>query len=141
MVVSHIYNGRYFCFKPLECCFFNFGGRVVHELGLMQDMFEMLRVSAAVQGIKRITKVRLVVGKFTAVFPDALEFAFSVLSHEPLLEKAVLEIEERETVGQCKCCEKIFTVVDYRFVCPDCGQFCIELISGRELYIDFYEGE
>lgn len=112
-------------------------------MGLMASMVELLTESARHNRIQKINKVKLVVGKMSMALPDALQLAFDVYKAEELFSLgAVLEIEERETMGQCRSCGRQFSVVDNcLFVCPDCQGIDVEVISGRELYIDHYEGE
>ena len=74
--------------------------------------------------------------------PESLQFAFEALTQEELFEGAVLEMEEREIICRCSSCQEQFTVDrEYRFTCPRCGEQRTEIISGRELFIDYYEGE
>lgn len=55
---------------------------------------------------------------------------------------ARLEIEERETTCQCQACGNGFIITDkYWFICPSCEDLRVEVLSGRELYIEHYQGE
>lgn len=112
----------------------------MHELALMQSIMEALEESARENGISRIFRVKLVVGRLTAVLPAALEFAFSVLAPGPLLREARLEIEAREAEAVCRHCGRRFFVEGYRFDCPHCGGDA-SLLAGRELLIESYDGE
>ncbi|NLK52125.1 MAG: hydrogenase maturation nickel metallochaperone HypA [Syntrophomonadaceae bacterium] len=114
----------------------------MHELGLMQQVVQILQASVQKEGLERVNYVKLVVGQMTAAQPDALQFAFEVFaSMENWLKGAVLEIEEREIKARCLDCGELFTVVEYRFICSECGSLNHELESGRELFIDYYEGD
>lgn len=115
----------------------------MHEVGLMAEMLDVLAKSAAENRLQKISKIKLVIGKMTMALPSALEFAFASLKTEPLFTSdACLEIEERPTIGHCRSCGHTFTVEDnYRFVCPACGELTIEIVSGRELYIEHYQAE
>lgn len=113
----------------------------MHELSLMDGVVKALLKSAGENDISKITKVKLVVGKMTAALPSALEFAFEVLSKGTLIEGAELEIEEQEIIGRCEACGKEFKTNLYAFVCPHCGHPKVDIVSGRDLYIDFYEGD
>lgn len=67
----------------------------MHEVALAQNILTTLAESARAYGIQRIDRAKLVVGTETAILPDALSFAFSLLKGPPLAADAVLEIEER----------------------------------------------
>lgn len=115
----------------------------VHELSLMQSVMDIVKESANQNHIHRVNKVKLVVGKFSMALPDSLHFAFEAISTTELLFKgAVLEIEERETICQCLQCQQTIEIEDnYHFVCTSCGSNNVAIIQGRELYLDYYEGD
>ncbi|MGI6487890.1 MAG: hydrogenase maturation nickel metallochaperone HypA [Syntrophomonadaceae bacterium] len=114
----------------------------MHEMALMDGVLNAVRESARDRNLSKINKIKLVVGKFSMALPDSLQFAFEVLSQEEIFAGAVLEIEERDIVCQCRGCQLQFEIDNtYRFVCPGCESRQVEIISGRELYIDCYEGE
>lgn len=114
----------------------------MHEFALMESVMETIRDSARQNGINRISKVKIVIGQMTMAVPDSMQFAFEALREGPFLADAVLEIEERPVRCKCSNCNRIFTPPDmYTFFCPDCNSHQTEMISGRELYLDYYEGE
>ena len=114
----------------------------MHEVALMEQTIAMLRTSVEANGIAHVAKVKMVVGRMTAVQPEALRFAFEVFSQqESWLQGSLLEIEDKEITAGCLDCGTIYTVGDYRFVCPVCSGTSHKIESGRELYIDYYEGD
>lgn len=115
----------------------------MHEMGLMSEMLEVLARSAKENNISQINKVRLIVGKMTMALPEALQMAFEALKPGELFSSsAELEIEVRETKAHCNSCGNEFSVQDnYLFICPSCQGLKVEIISGRELYIESFEGE
>jgi hydrogenase nickel incorporation protein HypA/HybF len=114
----------------------------LHELGLMQQVVRILRESVQREGIKKVSFVKLVVGQMTAAQPDSLRFAFEVFSEtETWLKGAILEIEEKGVTARCLTCNTIYPVDDYRFACPECAGSNNQIEGGRELYVDYYEGD
>lgn len=115
----------------------------MHELSLMENVLGIVRDSAVQNNILKVKKVKLVVGKFSMALPDSLHFAFEAISsQEELFKDAVLEIESREIKCQCLECEQTFKVEDgYHFICIHCGSNKVDIIEGRELYLDYYEGD
>ncbi|HBQ85660.1 MAG TPA: hydrogenase maturation nickel metallochaperone HypA [Syntrophomonas sp.] len=119
-----------------------YGAVAMHELSLMENVLEIVRSNALQSNITKVYKLKLVVGKLSMALPDSLQFAFQVLGQDEMFKQAVLEIEEKEVIGYCKECQKQFTIKnDYCFVCPTCGKSMIDLIEGRELYLEYYEGD
>ncbi len=114
----------------------------MHEISLMSSILDTLRESAIQNGINNIKQIKLVVGKFSMALPDSLLFAFEALGREELFKGAVLEIEERDIKCICQDCQHPFSLDNYyNFVCPNCTGRKTEIVSGRELYIDYYEGD
>lgn len=113
----------------------------LHEMALMEGVVRTIEVSAAVNGITRVRRVRLVVGEFTAALPEALSLAFGVLTRGTVLAEADLEIEEQELLLVCRACGHRFHPEEYWFICPACSAREVEIVQGRDLYVDFYEGD
>ncbi|MGE5398116.1 MAG: hydrogenase maturation nickel metallochaperone HypA [Chitinophagales bacterium] len=114
----------------------------MHEVALIQNVLDIITQSTQEMHMERVSKIKLVVGKLSMALPDSLSFAFEVLKDGPLFGNAVLEIEERDIRCCCKECQTEFSPGnEYRFSCPECGSAGIEITSGRELFIDNYEGE
>lgn len=115
----------------------------MHELSIMEGVLNMVRESAEQNNINKINEINLVIGKLSMVLPDSLSFCFQALSvHEEMFQNAVLKIEERDTMIQCAICEQQFTLEDgWCLVCPGCGGSNVSIISGREMYLDYYEGD
>jgi len=115
----------------------------VHELSIMEGVINMVKESAEQNNIYKIRKIKLVIGKLSMVLPDSLQFCFQALSsQEEMFQHADMEIEERDAVIQCPVCEQQYTLEDgLCFVCPGCGGINVTIISGREMYLDFYEGD
>lgn len=115
----------------------------MHELSLMTGIMDTVKQSAAQNNIMRVEKIKLVIGKLSMALPDSLQFAFDALKQdEKLFKEAVLEIEEKEISCLCSNCKQSFMVdKTYHFICPECASNKVEIVGGRELYIDFFEGE
>ncbi len=115
----------------------------VHELSIMEGVLKMVRDSASQSNIRKVYKINLVIGKLTMVLPDSMQFCFQALSsQDQLLQGAVLEIEERDIIIQCARCKQESILNDgFTFICPGCGASEVEIINGRELYLDYYEGD
>lgn len=114
----------------------------MHELALIESVLTMVQENAQTNNIKNINLVKLVVGRFSMAVPESLQFAFEALKDKDMFAGAVLEIKETPIICRCQACGNEFEVDDtYRFKCPQCGDSAIEIISGRELYVDYYEGE
>jgi hydrogenase nickel incorporation protein HypA/HybF len=113
----------------------------MHEFALMQSVLNLVEEKAKAHGLVRVTRVKLVVGKMTMALPAALEMAFGALGRGTVAEGAELEIEEREVRLSCPACDLEFTPELPCLACPRCGHAAPRLVQGRELYLDYFEGE
>lgn len=112
----------------------------MHEVGLICSLMDQVAENAAQNGITKILSVKLVVGKLTLAQPDFLRFAFANLSPGTIFEGARLQIEERPLVLRCTACGAETRPEYLDYFCPACGER-MEIISGDELFIEYYEGD
>lgn len=114
----------------------------MHEMSLAQGIIDLVRESAVEKGIEQIKRIKLVIGKLSMAEPESLRFAFKIMATDNLFKGAILDIEEKEITCRCNNCQAIYAVQDViERRCPRCRAIEAELVSGHELYVDWYEGE
>ncbi len=113
----------------------------MHELSIAQSLLEIVVDEANKNGLVQIRGIKLQVGEFAAVVPEALTFCFEMVSRDTAASGAVLEIETTPVVARCGECELLFEVENQTFLCPECGEPVFEIVSGRELSVVGIEGE
>ena len=89
----------------------------------------------------KVTVVRLRIGRFSGVQPEALRFAWGVLCKGTDLEPAELEIEEVPIHLRCRQCESEYAADPDDLSCPLCESLEFELLSGREMDLHLVVGE
>jgi len=113
----------------------------MHELAITQGILEIAEREAAKHDSSRIKAIKLQVGEFTGVVKEALEFSFEVIKLGTLAEQASLEIEVVKLRQRCPACDEIFVAKDrFDFLCPVCSMPA-EILSGRELRIEWIDLE
>jgi len=114
----------------------------VHELGLAQSVIEAVGADARRRGFRRVKRVTLRVGEWSAVLPDSLETGFQILAslEGELFAGTELRIEREPARGVCTACGRRFLAGRGGLICPDCGGDG-RLENGVELEIESYEGE
>jgi hydrogenase nickel incorporation protein HypA/HybF len=105
---------------------------VVHELSITRNVVAIVSERAVGQ---RVTRVRLEIGRLSAVVPDAIRFCFDICAKGTPLEGAELEIVEIAGRGLCGACgtECVLAVPAGR--CSACGALSLSVIAGEELKI------
>jgi hydrogenase nickel incorporation protein HypA/HybF len=113
----------------------------MHELSIVATLFETLEEKAREHRARKITRVRLKVGRLAGVVPEFLTTAFDAYKEGTIAAGAELEIEESPVTVRCRKCEVETAKNDFIFACPACGSTDIELTVGLELLLDSIELE
>lgn len=113
----------------------------MHELSITQSLLEIVNQEVAKHAISKVTTVKLKIGKLRAIEPTSLTFCFELLSKDTPVQGAELVIEFVPVRGRCLGCGELFEVDSLLFACPGCSGHNIEMISGRELYIEEIQGD
>ncbi len=113
----------------------------MHELALVQGLLNTVIEQAELHNIKKIEKIKIILGEMTAALPEALQFSFEVLSRDTPAQGADLEIENQPLLLQCQECEHIFKPEMLKFTCPKCTGRKTEILKGREIFVEYFEGE
>ncbi|ABW27834.1 hydrogenase maturation nickel metallochaperone HypA [Acaryochloris marina] len=88
----------------------------------------------------QITKIHLVVGRFTCVEPVSLQFAYEVQTRDTFLAGTELVIRETPLIAFCHPCQQEYSPeMGLQYACPTCGAPMEDIRSGRELKIDHIE--
>ena len=103
----------------------------MHELGITRSVVAICSEQA---GGRTVNRVRLEIGKLSAVLPEAIRFCFDVCIQDTPLADAQLEIVEVEGRGRCLDCGRELDLDQPYGVCS-CGSRAIECIAGQELNI------
>jgi hydrogenase nickel incorporation protein HypA/HybF len=110
----------------------------VHELALADAIVTIARDHA--RG-RRVTRVEVKVGHLRQVVPDALTFAFELISNETNVEGAFLDIEQVPVRVACSRCEAESDAEKFPLVCARCGRVDVTVVGGDELLVESLELE
>ncbi len=115
----------------------------MHELSIAQNIVQIVKDNlAGLNGNNlQVEKIQLKVGRLRAVIPDNLLFSFEVLSRGSAVEGAYLEIIEIPIRCRCGDCGARFGVDEPYFYCPQCGSGRVDILEGKELFIESIEVE
>lgn len=112
----------------------------MHELGIALQIIKIVQKAIPNDaGKARVKRVHLNVGKLSGVVPGSLRFCFGVATRKTRLADAELVINEIPVSAKCRGCGHEWTTDDFVFNCPACGSGGPEMLSGRELGVEFVE--
>jgi hydrogenase nickel incorporation protein HypA/HybF len=103
----------------------------MHELAIAQQIVEIACEGSRGAPVRRIV---VVVGKLSAVLPDALRFCFDLATKETAAEGASLEIVEAPGMARCSVC-RADVAMERPFATCACGSTELDWISGEELEV------
>ncbi len=113
----------------------------MHEQSIVESLLALALEKAEKAKAVKILRIYLVVGEFSGVVEDAVNFYFDVLSRDTIAAQAALFFMHISGELRCRKCNTVFAPVRLNFHCPNCNEEQVEIITGRELYIDSMEVE
>jgi hydrogenase nickel incorporation protein HypA/HybF len=105
----------------------------MHELSIADAV---LRIALAHADGRRIEAIELKVGHLRQVVPDALAFAFTLVSEGTNAQGAELLMQEVPAAGECGRCGTHTEFDGFPLACEACGSVDVELVRGEELLVD-----
>lgn len=113
----------------------------MHEASITESMLSLALEKAAEAQAKKIIRINLVVGELSGVVGDCVQFYFDAISKNTIAECAELSFETKSTRIRCRKCQKVFSPTDHDWACPDCHEMGVEIVAGRECYMESIEVE
>ena len=113
----------------------------MHELPITQSILDIALNEADAAGSTKITTIYLVVGELSGVSGECVQFYFDILKKGNIAEEATLDFRHVPAKFKCRDCLTEFTLKDSYWLCPDCESFNVEILSGKECYIESLEVE
>ena len=106
----------------------------MHELGIMTSAMDTVLQQARTRGAHQVHRIVLRVGALAGVEPEALRFAFDVVTRDTLAAGSALQVDTVPARAHCAACAADFAAAGgFVFSCPRCGQLSGDLRQGREL--------
>ncbi len=93
----------------------------MHELKICESLFEMVDQEQRTRHFSRVCRVRLEIGRFSCLEPEALRYAFEIVARDTILEGATLEIDQPPGRATCLTCGSDVALDTRLSDCPSCG--------------------
>ena len=111
----------------------------MHEMSISQNMMEIVLEHAEKNGATGVGKINLIIGELTGYVEDSVLFYFDFLSRGTLAEGATLSFTRVPARGKCRVCGAVFDLKEFDWVCPNCQSKEVDIIAGRELFVESIE--
>jgi hydrogenase nickel incorporation protein HypA/HybF len=113
----------------------------MHEQSIVESLLVVALENAAKAKASRIFKINVVIGELSGVVEEAMDFYFNFLRENTIASQASLCFTRVPARLRCRKCNIEFIAENLDFRCPSCKETQIEIIGGRELYIESMEVE
>jgi hydrogenase nickel incorporation protein HypA/HybF len=107
----------------------------MHEMSLAESVLQIVADTARRHHASRVRAVRLAIGKLSHVDPEALAFAFEVVTRRSVADGARLEIDATDGAAWCmQCCDAV-ALDRLGDACPRCGGYQLQVTGGDEMRV------
>jgi hydrogenase nickel incorporation protein HypA/HybF len=104
----------------------------MHEMAIVQSIMDIVEQQAKMHRAKKVVAISLEFGFLTAVVPQAVTFAFEVLSKDGIAEGARLDITVVPLTVFCLECSRQYVLENYQPFCPVCSSPSIQIVAGKD---------
>ncbi|MBP1703841.1 MAG: hypA [Chloroflexi bacterium] len=113
----------------------------MHELSITESVLEIVLRHANSANAQHVRKIQLVIGDLASIVDDSVQFYWDIISKDTLAEGATLQFRRLPIELLCLDCQNHFQPETDRFDCPRCGSSRLQIISGREFYVESIDVE
>lgn len=113
----------------------------MHELAVTQSILDIALDQAKVAKANKINKINLVIGELSGIVSDCVQFYFDFLKKDSIAEEATLAFESVPAQLKCRHCLNTFSPGELLWTCPRCQSQQVEIVAGREFYLESLEVE
>ena len=111
----------------------------MHEMAIAEGILDIALDYAKQNNAEKIREVGLLLGEMSGVETDSLEFCFESLVRGTIAEGALLKLRRVPLMGRCRKCGRETHIEHYNFICPACRECALDILSGRELQVEYLE--
>jgi hydrogenase nickel incorporation protein HypA/HybF len=108
----------------------------MHEQSIVESLLALALDNAEKAGACKIVGINLVVGDYTGIVEDAVNFYFGFLSKDTIAAGAKISFTRVPGQLRCRDCDILFPLQKHDYCCPECDGKRVEIVGGRELYIE-----
>ncbi len=113
----------------------------MHELGITDQLLKLALRHAEGTGATRVTHLNLVIGEFSSVVDESIQFYWGMIAKGTIAEQAILHFERVPGTLRCRDCEREFRMHEFEGTCPGCGGSHIAVVDGDQFQLESIEIE
>jgi len=105
----------------------------MHELAVTQGVLDIAVKNA---GTRKIKQINLVIGQFSSIVDDSIQFYWDIISKDTPAEGSMLHFERIPGEMTCQTCGYVFRPAGETFNCPTCSSPFVKVTKGEEFQVD-----
>jgi hydrogenase nickel incorporation protein HypA/HybF len=113
----------------------------MHEQSIVESFLALVLENAEKAKASKVLRIYLVIGDLSGVIEEAVDFYFSFLRKDTIAENASIFYMHTPAQVRCRNCDTVYSPENLDFYCPNCREQKIDIVGGRELYIESMEVE
>jgi hydrogenase nickel incorporation protein HypA/HybF len=108
----------------------------MHELAVTESMLEIALRHANERHARTITDLYLVLGQWSSIVDDSVQFYWDIISDGTIARGATLHFRRVPVLLACQDCGKEYQPASEEFSCPNCGGTHVKVITGEEFHLE-----
>jgi hydrogenase nickel incorporation protein HypA/HybF len=113
----------------------------MHELAVTESILEIAIRHAQAQKARQITHLYLVIGQWSSVVDDSVQFYWDIISEGTIARGAKLHFKRVDTSLICQDCGQEYQPSTESMVCPKCGSTNVKVKTGEEFFLEAIDVE
>lgn len=108
----------------------------MHELSITESILEITLNHARQAEAQQVSSIYLVIGQFSSVIDDSIQFYWDIISEGTLACGASLHFRRLPAILACRQCGEEYPPPPQELACPACGSQQIKIVQGEEFYLE-----
>lgn len=113
----------------------------MHELAITQSILEIALRHAQGRNATRITELHLVLGEWSSMIDDSVQFYWDTISAGTIASGARLHFRRVPVELQCQECCQTYRPANPDLFCPYCLSPRVKVLHGEEFYLESIDVE
>ena len=108
----------------------------MHELSITESILDIALRNAQKAGARHITDLYLVIGQFSYIVDDSVQFYWDMIAKGTAAEGARLHFQRVPAELLCLDCKHRYSPDNDGLACPKCESIRVKIVSGNEFRLD-----
>ncbi len=113
----------------------------MHELSITESLLEIAIRHAEEADAERIVRLNIVLGEFSSIVDESVQFYWDIVSADTIAEGAELSFERVPGTLRCLACGHEFPLGGDFYTCPACGEAEVVVAGGDDFRLESIEVE